>query len=101
MSTTDNISLVETDLIDPKIQVILRQTDYSEEQAREKLGLFQFDEVAVIRDYFGVPAKKALNQQPVRSINQAIYTQLRGHLDGAMRGYRQRVENGDSSAKIA
>ena len=34
----DNISLVETDKIDGKIQLIMRQTDYNEDKAREKLG---------------------------------------------------------------
>ncbi len=31
----DNISLVETDQIDGKIQIILRQTDYTVESKRE------------------------------------------------------------------
>ena len=33
----DNISLVETDQIDDKIQKVIRQTDYSQDIAREKL----------------------------------------------------------------
>ena len=89
----DNISLVETDQIDGKIQIILRQTDYDELKAREKLGEFNFDEMAVIRDYFGITTKKA--QEKVTSVNQAIYKQLRGHLDGAMRNYRERVDKGE------
>ena len=90
----DNISLVETDQIDSKIQIILRQTDYTEEKAREKLKQFDFNELAVIRDYFGIPEKK--EQQQVRSVNQAIYKQLRSHLDGAMRDYRERVDKGET-----
>lgn len=89
----DNISLVETDQIDVKVQMILRQTDYTEEKAREKLGEFKFDEMAVIRDYFGITEKKA--PQKVASVNQAIYKQLRGHLDGAMKDYRDRVNKGE------
>jgi hypothetical protein len=89
----DNISLVETDQIDGKIQIVMRQTDYNEDKAREKLRQFNFNELAVIRDYFGIPEKKA--QEPVKSVNQAIYKQLRGHLDGAMRNYRERVDKGD------
>ena len=67
----DNISLVETDKIDGKIQLIMRQTDYNEDKAREKLGEFKFDELAVIRDYFGIVEKKV--SEPVKSVNQAIY----------------------------
>ena len=89
----DNISLVETDQIDGKIQIVMRQTDYTEEKAREKLGEFKFDEMAVIRDYFGITEKKA--PAKVTSVNQEIYKQLRGHLDGAMKGYRERVDKGE------
>lgn len=89
----DNISLVETDQIDGKIQVVMRQTDYTEEKAREKLGEFKFDEMAVIRDYFGISEKKVKKQ--VTSVNQEIYKQLREHLDGAMRNYRERVDKGE------
>jgi hypothetical protein len=89
----DNISLVETDKIYGKIQIIMRQTDYNEDKAREKLGQLNFDELAVIRDYFGIIEKKV--QEPVKSVNQEIYKQLRGHLDGAMRNYRERVDKGE------
>jgi hypothetical protein len=89
----DNISLVETDKIYGKIQIIMRQTDYTEDKSREKLGQFNFDEIAVIRDYFGIVEKKV--PEPVKSVNQAIYKQLRGHLDGAMRNYRERVDKGE------
>ena len=88
----DNISLVETDQIDGKIQVILRQTDYSEDKAREKLQQFGYNEIAVIKDYFGITEKKA---PPIKSVNQAIYKQLRSHLDSSMKDYRDRVEKGE------
>jgi hypothetical protein len=93
----NNISLVETDQIDGKVQMIMRQTDYTVEKAREKLGQFNFDEMAVIRDYFGITKKKA---PPVKSVNQAIYRQLRGHLDGAMKDYRERVDKGEAKKII-
>jgi hypothetical protein len=88
----ENISLVETDKIDGKIQVILRQTNYTEATAREKLQQFDYNEIAVIKDYFGITEKKT---QPITSVNQAIYRQLRTHLDGAMSNYRERVEKGE------
>ena len=46
---SDNISLVETDQIDEKIQKVMRQTDYSENVAREKLKEYNFDEIATIK----------------------------------------------------
>jgi hypothetical protein len=85
----DNISLVETDKIDGKIQVILRQTNYTEDIAREKLQQFDYNEISVIKDYFGITEKKEL---PIKSVNQAIYKQLRTHLDSSMKEYRDKVD---------
>jgi hypothetical protein len=88
----DNISLVETDQIDEKVQIILRQTDYTEEVALNKLRENNFDEILTIKDYFGITEKKA---PPIKSVNQAIYKQLRSHLDSSMKDYRDRVEKGE------
>jgi hypothetical protein len=88
----DNISLVETDQIDEKIQKIMRQTDYSENVAREKLKEYNFDEIATIKAYLGITEKKAL---PVKSVNQEIYRQLRSRLNSNMKDYQSRVEKGE------
>jgi hypothetical protein len=90
---TDNISFVETDKIDENIQMIMRQTDYTEEVAKEKLKEFNYDHIAVIKSYLGVPNKKA---EPVKSLNQEIYKQLRHRLDKNMRNYQERVEKGEA-----
>ena len=81
-----------------KIQKVLRQTDYTEDTAREKLAHFHYDELAVIRDYFGVADVKPAPK--IVSVNQEIYKQLRGRLDGAMRNYRERVDNGEVSKVV-
>lgn len=81
--------------LDAKIEIVMRQTNYNEEQAREKLVSFEDDELAVIRDYMGVPSKKPTKVID-SSINQAIYKQLRGHLDKIMSEYRDRQENKDT-----
>ena len=94
----DDIILVETDQIDAKVQIILRQTNYTTEQAKEKLQQFNFNEEDVIRDYFGV-AKKTTPEK-LTSINQTIYRQLRGYLDGAMNNYRERVNKGEAKKII-
>ena len=88
----DNISLVETDQIDERIQKVMRQTDYSENVAREKLKEHNFDEIATIKAYLGITEKKAL---PVKSINQEIYKQLRSRLNSNMKDYQSRVEKGE------
>ena len=88
-----DISLVETDQIAEKIQIILRQTDYTEEIAIEKLKENNFDELKVIRCYFGIPEK--INK-PIKTLNQEIYKQIRYRLDSNMRDYHERVEKGDA-----
>jgi hypothetical protein len=88
----DNISLVETDQIDEKIQKVMRQTDYSENVAREKLKEYNFDEIATIKAYLGITEKKAL---PIKSVNQEIYKQLRSRLNSNMKDYQSRVEKGE------
>jgi hypothetical protein len=87
----DNLILVETDQIDDKVQIILRQTDYSEETAREKLKEYNFNEITVIKSYFGISEKKPVE---LKSINQEIYKQIRHKLDSNMRDYNERVEKG-------
>ena len=89
----DNISFVETGKIDENVQIIMRQTDYTEEIAKEKLKEFNYDSIAVIKSYLGVPDKKA---QPVKSVNQEIYRQLRHRLDSNMRNYKERADKGEA-----
>jgi hypothetical protein len=91
---TTNISLVETSLIEEKIQMVIRQTDYSEEVAREKLSKHNFDEIATIKAYLGIPEKK--EPEKVTSVNQEIYKQLRIKLDNNMQDYKMRAEKGEA-----
>jgi len=79
--------------MDDNIQTILRQTDYTEEQAKEKLIDYNNDPLKVIRAYLGITEKKA---PYVKSVNQEIYKQLRYKLDGAMREYNERVQKGEA-----
>ncbi len=94
----EDIILVETDQIDAKVQIILRQTNYTPEQANDKLQQFNFNEEEVIRDYFGVTKKTT--PQKITSVNQTIYKQLRGYLDSAMNNYRERVDKGEAKKII-
>lgn len=93
---TDNISFVESDQIDNKIQIILRQTDYTEEIAREKLKEHNYDHMLVIKLYFGITDKKP---PVIESLNQEIYKQMRYKLDGVIRDYNFRKENNDTKLK--
>ena len=89
---SDNISFIETEDITNKVQIILRQTDLSEEVAREKLKEANFDHISVIKSFLGITEKKA---PPIKSKNQEIYKQLRYKLDSSMREFNSKKENGE------
>ena len=58
-----------------KIQIILRQTNLTEEQALSKMSEHNEDHMKVIREYLGITEKKA--PQQIKSVNQEIYRQFR------------------------
>jgi NACalpha-BTF3-like transcription factor len=68
----NNISLVETSEIEDKIQIILRQTNYTKEIAIQKLKENNFDEIATIKSYLGISIQK---KNEIKSVNQEIYKQ--------------------------
>ena len=88
----DTICFTETDEIENKIQIILRQTNYSEQEAREKMKEYNNDHFKVIRSFLGITEKKAL---PIKSLNQEIYKQIRSSLDTSMREYTLRKEQSE------
>jgi len=88
----DKISFIEANEFNEKLQIVLRQTDYTEEIAKQKLTDFNWDHLAVIRNYLGIPEKKT---QPIVSVNQEIYKQLRNRHNDNMKEYYVRVEKGE------
>ena len=92
-----NISFTETNKNEEKIQCILRQTNYTDEIAREKLKEFDYDHLKVIKAYLGISDKK---NEPLKSVNQEIFKQLRYKLDRNMRDYKERVAKGEAKEII-
>jgi hypothetical protein len=84
---SESISIIETNEISKKVDIILRQTNFTKEEALIKLKEHNFDEIATIKSYFGIQSKKTEN---VKSVNQEIYKQLRTRLDSNMRSYEER-----------
>ena len=70
--------------------VVMRQTEYTEEQAMNKLHEFKFDVMAVVRDYMGISTKKI--EGPIKSVNQQIYGEIRNMMDNAASNYRIKKE---------
>lgn len=85
---SDGISFFSNDDISQYVKKVMSQTNYTEEEAIEKLRLFNCDYMRVIRDYMGISEKK--EEKKVKSINQEIYRQLRTKLDSSMKEYREK-----------
>ena len=69
--------------------LILRQTDYTETQANEKLKEHHYDVNAVIREYLSPGPNKVQVSIPTVSTNQQIYKQIRGLMDDAAMTYEK------------
>lgn len=84
----DKISFFSNEDIDENLKKVMSQTNYTEEEAKEKLKLFNCDYMKVIRDYMGIPDKKETTK--VKSVNQEIFRQIRTKLDASMKEYREK-----------
>jgi hypothetical protein len=74
------------DMDTDKIEMIMRQTNYDQTTAREKLTEHQNDVMRVIREYL----KGGKTEQPTvtkLSTNQQIYKEIRGMMDDAAKTY--------------
>jgi hypothetical protein len=89
----DTISFTNNNEIQEKIAMILRQTDYSEEEATNKLKEFNYNHISVIKSYLGIAEKK---EPPIKTVNQEIYKQIRYRLDSNMREYNLRKERDET-----
>lgn len=90
---SDSISFTNNNEIQEKVEMILRQTNYTEEQAKNKLKEFNYDHIQVVKSYLGITEKKA---PPVKTVNQEIYKQIRYQLDLTMREYNLRKERDET-----
>jgi len=85
----------QTEVIKSKIELIMRQTNYNEQEASEKLQQFHLNEILVIRDYLGIPEKK----ETIKSLNQEIYKQIRYNLDEVMSDFNKRTKTNPDAPK--
>ena len=74
MDKDSKIAFVSNEDLEERILLVMRQTDYTQEIAREKLTAHNYDAIKCIRAYMGIAEKKAPTQT---SLNQQIYRELR------------------------
>jgi len=85
----DGMTFVCEEEMTEKIGIVIRQTNYAPEMAREKLLLANMNHIKVIKDYCGIAEKKAL---PVKSLQQQIYKEIRYRLDDSMREFNNKQD---------
>jgi len=76
----------EKDLAE-KTAIVMRQTDYTEEEARTKLIESNLDYIRVIKDFCGIVEKPC---QPIKSIQQQIYKEIRFRMDESMKDFNDK-----------
>ena len=69
------------------IDIVLRQTTLTRDEAIEKLKIFNNDYIKVIKDFMGIVDKKKEKQL---TINQQIYKEIRTVLDEAATNFRNK-----------
>jgi hypothetical protein len=85
---SDGISFFSNDDLEIHLEKVMSQTNYTKEEAIEKLKLFNCDYMRVLKDYMGIPEKK--EEPKIKSVNQEIYKQIRLKLDRSMKEYREK-----------
>ena len=78
---TTDISICKNNYID----LIMTQTNYTKEEAIEKLELNNNDYMKVIKEYMGICDVK----KEIKSVNQEIFRQIRTSFDATMKTYRE------------
>lgn len=67
------------------VNMICRQTDYTEDEAREKLEKNNYNYQIVLNEYFGIKESPKKEQ----TTNQQIYGEIRNLMDTGARKFRQ------------
>ena len=72
-------------------QIIVRQTNLTEEEAKTLLEENNYDLIKSIKHFYGLTNKKEAPQEKV-SVNQQIYKEIRTLMDSASKSYREKQE---------
>ena len=78
--------------IKPIIDVIVRQTNYTEEQAIEKMKEHNNNALAIIREYMNGSSTNAKKISEKATTNQQIYGEIRNLMDDAAKRYSAKVK---------
>jgi hypothetical protein len=77
------------------VNMICRQTDYTEEEAREKLEKNNYNYKIVLNEYFGIKESHVIE----KTTNQQIYGEIRNLMDDGARKFRKEKEQAEAYEK--
>ena len=79
MNNTNELVCIDNDVIQERLEILKRQTSYSDDEAIDALKKHNYDTMSCIREYLEIPTKK--KEEPKKmSVNQQIYRELRHQL---------------------
>ena len=82
-----------TQQLNEVIQIVCRQTELTEEEAKDMLEKEQYNYMKVLNDYFGIKdTSKNKNRMSTLSTNQQIYGEIRNLMDSGARSFRKEQE---------
>ena len=79
-----------TEPLNELIQIVCRQTELTEEEAKDRLEKEQYNYMKVLNDYFGI--KDTSKNKNRLSTNQQIYGEIRNLMDSGARSFRKDQE---------
>ena len=85
----NEINIDSNNIFEQHVIKIMNQTNYTKEEATNKLILFNNDYIKVIKDYMNIPIPIP-EEKKVKSVNQEIFRQIRIKLDNSMKDYRDK-----------
>ena len=63
--------------LDKYIPIVCSQTNYTKEEAENKLEEWNGDYIKVIKEYLNPNFEKKKKKEPIKSVNQQIMTEIR------------------------
>lgn len=87
-----------TEPLNELIQIVCRQTELSEEEAKDRLEKEQYNYMKVLNDYFGI--KDTSKNKNRLSTNQQIYGEIRNLMDSGARSFRKEQETAQKLTNV-
>ena len=72
------------------VEVLMNQTTWSEEEARERLEANSYNVHQCVRLFMGMPLKAETQTVKPKTVNQGIYNHIRGMMDDASQRYERK-----------